>query len=92
MARPRTVGTPQQGALAFDDATLPASARLTLWLRRAGYGSLAALAAEMGVHPSYPGKMLVSRTEPITPEWRAWLLERRCPEEVIQSAMRGPSS
>ena len=83
MARPRTVGVPQQGVLAFDDSGLPMDARLTLWLKRCGYGSLSALSSDMGVHPSYPGKLLVARTEDITPEWRAWLLGRGCPEEVL---------
>lgn len=83
MARPRTIGAPQQGALAFDDAALPTEARLALWLRRAGYGSLAALARDMGVHHTYPGKLLVARTEPMPPQWRAWLLERGCPAEVL---------
>jgi hypothetical protein len=85
VSRPRTIGAPQQGALAFDDSNLPAEARLTLWLRRAGYGSLAALAADMGVHPTYPGKMLLARTEPITPEWREWLREKGFPEELLES-------
>ncbi len=72
-----------QGTLDFDDTTLPRRTRLRLWLRRAGYSSLAALAKDMGVHHTYPGKLLVSRTEAITPQWRAWLVERGCPEGVI---------
>jgi hypothetical protein len=73
-----------QGALAFDDSCLPRRARLRLWLRRRGYPSLAALARDMGVHPTYPGKLLLSRTEALTPERRAWLLERGCPEELMR--------
>lgn len=72
-----------QRVLEFDDSTLPRLARLELWMRRAGYSSLAALAADMGVHHTYPGKLLVARTEEITPDRRAWLLERGCPEEVL---------
>jgi len=69
--------------LVFDDSCLPRRARLKLWLRRAGYSSLAALAKDMGVHHTYPGKLLVARTEPITPEWREWLMERGCPEGLL---------
>jgi len=72
-----------QGVLDFDDASLPRLARLELWMRRAGYPTLAALAEDMGVHHTYPGKLLVARTEEITPERRVWLLERGCPEEVL---------
>ncbi|MDQ7836050.1 MAG: XRE family transcriptional regulator [Humidesulfovibrio sp.] len=67
----------------FDDSKLPRRARVKLWLRRAGYASLAALARDMGVHHTYPGKMLVSGKETVTPEWREWLLERGCPEGLL---------
>ncbi|MDO9081753.1 MAG: XRE family transcriptional regulator [Humidesulfovibrio sp.] len=72
-----------QRALVFDDSKLPRRARVKLWLRRAGYASLAALARDMGVHHTYPGKMLVSGKERVTPEWREWLLKRGCPEELV---------
>ncbi len=72
-----------QGELPFDDACLPRRARLKLWLRRRGYASLAALARDMGVHPTYPGKLLLSRTEELTPERREWLRARDCPEELL---------
>lgn len=72
-----------QGALEFDDSCLPRRARLKLWLHRAGYTSLADLARDMGVHPTYPGKLLLSCTEELTPERRAWLRTRGCPEELL---------
>ncbi|MGE4553978.1 MAG: XRE family transcriptional regulator [Desulfovibrionaceae bacterium] len=72
-----------QGALAFDDAMLPRAARVRLWLARAGFPSLRALADAMGVHRSLPGKMLVARTEPIPPQRREWLLGRGCPADLV---------
>lgn len=72
-----------QRALDFDDSGLPRRKRVMLWLARAGYASLADLAADMGVHHTYPGKLLVARTEEITPEWRAWLVGKGCPEGLL---------
>lgn len=72
-----------QRALDFDDSGLPRRKRVMLWLARAGYASLAQLAADMRVDATYPGKMLVARTEGITPERRAWLLGKGCPEGLM---------
>ena len=47
-------------------------------------GLCVALARDMGVHPTYPGKLLLSRTEELTPERREWLLARNCPEELLE--------
>jgi hypothetical protein len=72
-----------QAVMPFDDTDLPREARLKLWLRRRGYSCLADLARDMGVHHTYPGKLLVARTEAMPPERREWLLEREFPEDLL---------
>lgn len=59
--------------------------RLRLWLAEHDL-TLADLAARTGVHHTYPGKVLVARTEEPSPEFRAKLLQLGMPAGLVPPA------
>lgn len=74
-----------QGLLPGVPAALTPEKRLRLWLASKAM-TLADLAERTGVHHTYPGKVLVARTEEPSPEFRAKLLKLGLPEDLVPPA------
>ncbi len=56
--------------------------RMKIWLRDRDM-TLADLAEKCGIHFSYPGKILIARTEKPSPEVRERLLAAGIPEDML---------
>ncbi|NJB67221.1 cyanate lyase [Desulfobaculum xiamenense] len=62
---------------------VPREKRLELWMRDHGL-TFKDIAAQLGVHHTWPGKVLVAKTEKLTPERRRQLVEIvGLPEELV---------
>ena len=66
-------------------ASVSPEKRLRLWLAEHDM-TLADLARRLGVHHTYPGKVLVARSEEPSPEFRARLLKLGMPEDLVPQA------
>ncbi|MFK4765307.1 XRE family transcriptional regulator [Desulfobaculum sp. SPO524] len=62
---------------------VPKAKRLELWMRDQGL-TFKDIATQLGVHHTWPGKVLVAKTEKLTPERRRQLIDVvGVPEELV---------